>query len=233
MAKPIPASKRDRANRRKRRRFQATALVFCALALVGVVTIVSVLVRYSISLFDDSAEKEAYAELIAPMVSLDPAPFDSIKQCDPDIVLQSAIWATLNGEDLERYEHTDGGVYLPAVDVERYCTRMFGSEVTLEHRSLNVSGIKIEYSPVNKRYFIPSTSLIDSYMPVVVNITTSGNLKILLVAYTYAGTEVDESGYPLKVEKYMEYLLIKDGNDYYLYAIREPEATDTSIPLVG
>ena len=84
------------------------------------------------SLFDDSEERAQYEKLLAPLVMLDPVPFDSPDQANPDFLLQSAVWAVLKNEDTSRYA-TDqtGAVLLPAADVDLYGARLYGSDIKL------------------------------------------------------------------------------------------------------
>lgn len=226
MAKTTSTTPKDRVYKRKRRRRQATAVVFLLLALVGTVTIVTVLVRFvNNTFFDNTKEKERFETLIAPMVALDPVPFSSLDNADQNVLLEAAIFGALAENDLSKYEQTDYGLYLPRVDVTRAAANLYGSSYTLTHKTFRVAGIEYKYDAATERYFIPSNSQIGSYYPVIVDIDTSGNTKTLLVAYTQVSVSDNMVAGPssTRVVKYMEYLLVKEGGNYHLYSVRETD----------
>lgn len=225
MAKVTTSSKKDRVNKRKRRRRQATAVVFMILALIGSVTLVTLAWRFiNNTFFDNTREKEEYAVMIAPLVSLDPAPFTSLETANDDTLLQAAIQAALTQNDTSRYDHTDEGILVPAIDVTRAGASMYGSGYTLLHRTINIGGVTYTYQRASDRYLVPDNRAVGAYYPVIEDITTSGNSKTLLVAYSYLSTSDLLAGTGQgQVGKYMEYVLIKEGGDYYIYSVRESD----------
>ena len=222
-------SKSDRLKRRKRRRRQLTGLMFAVLVLIGIASIVSFLTGYAARFFDDSSEKEEFEALIAPLVSLDPSTFSSIENANPGTLMEAAIWASLNNNDLSIFSrNADGLIMLPETEVALYAAKMYGPGFAVQHRTFTSIDITYEYDPAAKVYIIPITSQSNTYTPVIEKITTSGNTKILLVAYMQqSGLSADMILDPNKmiVAKYREYVMIKNAGAYYLYAIREPETT--------
>jgi len=222
-------SKKERVNMRRRRRRQFVGLLVSFFVVVGVITIVSSLFNYVSLLFNNTAEKDTFQELIAPLVALDPTPFSSIDKANQDTLLEAAIWAVISGEDTTKYSRNeDGMLVLPAVDVENYWSKIYGPSHPISHRSFNNSDIRYEYSTDRSGYIIPATSLGGAYKPVVEDITTSGNYKILTVAYAQPSGSVDGALNPDTLvlrEQRMEYVMIKTSGQYYLYAIRYPEKT--------
>ncbi len=221
-------SKKDRVYKRKRRRRQFVALLVIFLMVVGVASIVTIGTRGVMRLFDDSGDKVEYQKLIAPLVALDPSPFNSIDNANPNTLLEAAIWATITGEDTTKYARTETGqIILPAIDVTNYATKMYGPSYTLNHRTITQADIEYEYREANQAYVIPITSLSSSYTPVIENITTHGNTKILRVGYAQqsgSSGEIILNPDAQVISKYMEYVMLKDANHYYLYAIRYPES---------
>lgn len=228
MAKAATTSKKERAYKRKRRRRQTTAVVFMVLALVGTITIGTVAFRFvKNTFFDDTREKERFAAMIAPLVTQDPAPFTSLDKADPDLLLQASIRAALINNDITKYERLDDSILLPSIDVARAAAEIFGPGYTLTHRTISVGGVSLNYRASTGHYVVPEVLPGGPYYPVIVDITTSGNTKTLLVAYTQSSSaEVLGGADTGHVGKYMEYVMIKDGGEYYLYAIREADMQD-------
>lgn len=220
-------SKKDRINMRKRIRRQLIGLFFTFLVVVGIVSIVTAGVRFVGSLFDDSGDKEEFNVLIAPLVALDPSPFSSIDKANDNTLMEAAIWAALSYEDTTKYARTpEGLIILPSIDVAKYATRMYGPSYMVNHRSIGSLDMEFTYESGQDAYIVPITSLSSSYTPRVEEITTSGNTKILRVAYAQrSGSSADVITNPDSqvIAKYMEYVMIKDANGYYIYAVRYPE----------
>jgi hypothetical protein len=225
-------SKSDRIKRRKRRRRQLTGLLFTILVVVGIVSIVSVLTGYAARLFDNSGEKEEYEALIAPLVALDPTTFSSLENANQSTLMEAAVWAALNNNDLTNFSRNeDGLIQLPDTEVALYAAKMYGPAFEIKHRTFTSIDMTYEYNGSTKVYTIPITSQSNSYTPVIEKITTSGNTKILLVAYMQqSSTSADMILNPdqMYVAKYREYVMIRNSGEYYLYSIREPETTPES-----
>lgn len=225
-------SKKERIHRRKRIRRQAIGLVFAFFVVVGIVSILTLGVRYISSFFDDSGDKEEFQLLIAPLVALDPSPFSSIDKANDDTLMEAAIWAALSYEDTTKYNRTpEGLIILPSIDVVKHATRMYGPSYSVNHRSIGSLDMEFTYESGQDAYIVPITSLSSSYTPIVEEITTSGNTKILRVAYAQrSGSSGDIITNPDSqvIAKYMEYVMIKDANGYYIYAVRYPELDETS-----
>ncbi|MEA4912307.1 MAG: hypothetical protein VB092_06845 [Oscillospiraceae bacterium] len=225
-----PATKKERQKRRQRRRRQFVGLFVLILCVVGAATIIVGGVRLAKHYFSEEENYGDYEQLIAPIVSLDPAPFSSIDKADKNMLLEAAIWAALDYEDTSKYQLDEyGAILLPAIDVDTYITKMFGPSFKLEHQTFSDLDLEYKYDASSGCYTIPVTSQSGSYTPKVENITTSGNTKVLTVAYLQnQGSAADTvaSGSDVQTTaKTMEYVMLKDTNGYYLYAIRYPEQT--------
>lgn len=231
-------TKEQRIRRRKRFRRKTIGVVFLALAVIGVVSIVSAIVnRVNIAL-DDSGERKEYERLFSALVALDPADFSSIEKADPKKLKEAAILTTLEIENLSKYEQDEWGyTYLPTTDIDRYSARLFGPKVFLENATFGQQGLigpggdgidhtGYIYFPDKEAYLVPPSSNAGSYFPRVESITRKGNSKILLVAYMQADSSnavfSDPDQLNSTIVKYREYVLIKDGADFYLYSIRVP-----------
>ena len=213
----------NKSIRKKQKRRVIIGAVMCALMLVGVASIVMGGVKVAAKLLDNTAEKEKYNALLTTLVVADPLPFEAPDQADQTILLSSSVWAAVMNEDMEQYEKDDfGQTYLPAVEVDRYFTKVFGTQYTLEHQSFSEQEIEFTYDEDKQAYIVPITSFPTGFTPQVEKIKTGGGEKIVTVGYISPATNWndDASG---AVSKYVDYIFQKQGSEYYLVAVRESE----------
>ena len=215
----------------KHRRRVIIGAVMCALMLVGVVSIVMSGVKLTAKVLDNTAEKEKYNAMLATLVVADPLPFESPDQADQVILLSSSVWAAVMNEDMEQYEKDDfGQTYLPAVEVDRYFTKIFGTQYTLTHQSFSEQEIEFTYDEGRQAYVVPITSFPTGFTPKVEKIKKGSGEKIVTVGYISPATNWndDASG---NISKYVDYIFQKQGDEYYLVAIRESEMqVEISVP---
>lgn len=205
----------------KHKRRIVIGAVMCLLMLIGVASIIVTGARVTAKLLDNTAEKEKYNALLTTLVVADPLPFESPDQADQTILLSSSVWAAVMNEDMEQYEKDDfGQTYLPAVEVDRYFTRVFGTQYTLTHQSFSEQEIEFVYDEAKQAYVVPITSFPTGFTPKVEKIKTGGGEKIVTVGYISPATNWndDTSG---AISKYVDYIFQKQGSEYYLVAVRE------------
>ena len=197
------------------------------LAVLGVAFLVFLGTKGGQFLLDDSDKRLEYQKFIEPVVMLDPVPFDSPDQANPDFLLQSAVWAVLKNEDTSRYA-TDqtGAVLLPAADVDLYGAKLYGSDIKLEHKSFGDDTMKFQYDTATQCYRLPATGLMGYYTPLVSKMEKRGKIIRLTVGYVAAGSawtgDADGNIYQPEVDKTMIYTLAKtsDGS-YVIHSIAE------------
>ena len=208
-------------NKRKRR--IVIGAVMCTLMLIGVGTIIAGGMSVVAKIFDNSAEKEKYNSLLSTLVVADPLPFESVDQADQDWLLSSSVWAAVMNEDMEQYEKNDfGETYLPAVDVDKYFTSVFGTQYTLTHRTFADQEFEFQYDEAKQAYIVPVTSFPTGFAPQVAKIKTGGGEKVVTVGYISPATSwLDTSNGA--ISKYVDYIFQKQGQNYCLVAIRESE----------
>ena len=85
-----PASAQDSLNGK------VYSLSLIHILIVGIFTVVTRGVKVVGSLFDNSALKEELSSRLQCYVMLDPLPFDSLDQADPNQIKEYAIWTTVN-----------------------------------------------------------------------------------------------------------------------------------------
>lgn len=209
--------------RTKHKRRIVIGAVMCVLMLIGVGTIIAGGVNITAKILDNTAEKEKYNNLLATLVVADPLPFESPDQADQTLLLSSSVWAAVMNEDMSKYEKDDfGQTYLPAVEVDRYFTKVFGTQYALTHQSFYEGEMEFVYDEGRQAYIIPVTSFPTGFTPKVEKIKTGGGEKIVTVGYISPATNWndDTSG---AISKYVDYIMQKQGSEYYLVAVRESE----------
>lgn len=221
-------TKEEKERMRRRRRRQLLGGALCVLIVLGAVSLVSAGVRVTAKLFDDTKEKEQYEKLLAPIVMLDPVPFDSLETADQNMLLQTAIWETIYNEDITKYERDDvGALILSAVDIDKNGALLFGKDYVLEHHTFDANGMQFVYDEEKSGYIIPITGTTSAYTPKVVKIKNSVQQKRVTVGYvapptgfSLDGTLSTEQGEPAF---YYDYIFTRQGDGYYLAAMTTSE----------
>ncbi|MGI5888110.1 MAG: hypothetical protein ACOX6J_01875, partial [Oscillospiraceae bacterium] len=153
------------------------------------------------------------------------------------LLLEAAIWSAFTNEDSSSWPRTEdtGQLTISTVIVDRYAEKMYGPDYKLTHRTfsdVSNSEVIFEYDSENEYYILPITSLAGSYSPVVEQITTDGNTKTLHIAYL-SSADTEEQQYNGEVDqnnvvKYMDYVLVRISNDYYLYSVKSSTSSSSS-----
>ncbi|MEE1279885.1 MAG: hypothetical protein UHH95_03515 [Oscillospiraceae bacterium] len=195
-----------------------TGAVVLAFALIGVLTVISLLISLVASLFDNSKEKEYFKQFIKPVVMVDPVAFSSVSNADEHALLMSSMWNLLMnvGEDTAYPEDEYGMMIIPSSDLDVSAANLFGSEAKLSHQTFGNTSITFEYDSENSSYIVPPMGYTVQYEPRVEKIKRKGKMYTLTVAYissntTFTQTEGDED-----YDKLMYYVLEKTGKDKYV-----------------
>lgn len=232
----VKVRKEEQARRSRRRGRQWLGVAVSILILVGIFTIVRSGIDMVTNLTDNTAEKTLYEERIQFVVWLNLPAFDDISQVDQNQIRQICIWGAIRQVGYDGLEKDENeSVILPALEVERYAAELFGPNFTFtEHATFTdvLQGLTYEYLPERDVFLVPPTSLDPSYVPTVKSITNeAGGVRRVLVGY--APTRSGD-GTPLlnpdteHPARYYDYMFQRDGNDYYLYAIKDPNTQDAS-----
>ena len=219
-------TKAQKAKIRRRRARQFRGAVFLLLAFVGVISIASVIVGQIRKLTNDDAQKAEFARIIAPLVALDPAPFEGPEKAKAELLEEASIRAVISNENTSKYIRTmQGQILIPVLDVDRYYTKLFGSGSLPRHATFSDGDTTFEYDQDSKCYIVPFSDLSGTYYPRISKIDSSGSTRTLTVEYlSYAdqGNVItvpgDNSGQ--RVVKTMEYILLKESGEYHIYSVR-------------
>lgn len=220
--KQYTATGKKKVNKIHRRRL-ITGAVFTILAFIGVLSIISGVVKTGRKILDNSGEKQEYNALLAPLVMYDPLPFETPDAADQRVLLASSLWAAIMNEDMTVYETNEfGETLLPAVDVDKYFAKVFGTQIQLTHGTFTDSDVEFVYNAEKRAYIIPATNFPTGFTPQVEKIKTSFGGKTVTVGYLSPRTSWADTG-ERTVSKYVDYIFEKQDGNYALVAIRESE----------
>ncbi len=200
----------------------AAVVLLMALGVFSIIASATGAIR---AFFDDTEEREYYAEFITPLVLLDPLPFESLETAPPNTLRQAAIWLALSREDQSLFERDEfGSLYLPTALVDNWALTLFGPDFQLVHETFVDSGLQFVLDETRQSYVIPITSQPINYIPEVISIENDGDLKRLTVGYKQpAGVSIETINSDMAPIKYLDYILKRNGDGYFIHAISESE----------
>lgn len=234
MRKRVERTPGQRAAFRKKLSTPVGAL-FLALSVIGLVASILWGSQFIRGLFDNSAERERYENFIRPVVMMDPVPFQKPEDIPEELLLQSAMWATLMGENRGAYATDENGLLLiPTSDMDIAAAKLFGPNVELEHESFDDNDGSYLFDPEISAYRVPYIAKI-AYTPRVEEIRKNGKNITLLVGYVAPGNIIwsNETAGGAKVgemvEKKMLYDLVARDRTYYIGAVRDMD--ENALPM--
>jgi hypothetical protein len=222
--------------KRRNRKFRAAAPiggVFVLLAIIGVATVIIASLRLTATVLDNSSEKERFGKIIQPVIMFDPVPFESPADIPMQNLLLYSMWTALTSERARNYTYGETQeLMVPASDLDVAAATLFGSGVTLEHRSFGDYDNAYTYDKESKVYAIQVSAQFYVYTPDVREITKEGDLYCLDVYYVPPGNAWNLSPAGDKMspltEKHMLYYMSKDGDNYHLVKIQDPPSATTA-----
>lgn len=212
--------------------------IFIFLAIVGLVTIIFLCLRFTQAILDDTGEKERFEKTILPVVMFDPVPFENVQDIDPLFLLRSSLWDTLLGEKRSSYQYDSlGRLMVPASDVDIHGALLFGPDIHLEHQGFGRADTAYVYDESTQMYYVPTSGEVDFYTPVVEHVVKKGDTFTLTVGClaplnVFTQIMTDESGERMP-EKYMIYDLLRVRDHYQITAVRDVPVDDPNRQLIG
>lgn len=134
--------------------------------------------------------------MLTPVVLISPDTFDDVTKADMSQLVEISIWALLKSDiSPDTYESTGDGLLIPKEDVEAQFVKLFGTEVTPVHSTIEGYGMDFTFDSAKGTYTVPLTGITPIYTPDVINKTTLPNSIVLTVACIAGdGWEQGENG---------------------------------------
>ncbi|MBQ6707505.1 MAG: hypothetical protein IJM97_00995 [Clostridia bacterium] len=198
-------------------------------AVIGVVVSIVFIVGKISDAADNSEKKAEYEAFLAPVVMNDPTPFDDITLADTSQLIEASIWS-LMGDNLspDKYTYSDGGILIPQSDVEKAFEKLFGNEVTPEHKTVNEYFV---YDETQKGYLIPVTGVLPIYTPKVCSISKFSKITTLTVGYLRSSDwETDENSKLIEPQpsKYVKISLSEKDGKYHIISLQDTIPPETA-----
>jgi len=206
---------------RKSKRVAIFGAIVLFFAIIGVIATIVAATGLTVSLVDNTAQKNRFKQAIFPLVLLDPPAFDSIEKLDSGTILNAAMWDFIIFADKDKYQLDDlNNMTVPAVDIEAHIVKLFGTDAAIEHQEISQAELQIPYDMENKAYSVPYSASMASYVPEVQKISRSGDLFTLTVGYIPSGSvwgsDITGIKYEPDPDKILEYVLKQTGKDSYI-----------------
>ncbi len=198
-------------------------LFVIALAIVGIVSIVSFIIDKASPEVDTSADTKEYAKFLTWVIGVDPEPFSDIATAGKDDLRNIALCTLLNDEvTTSTYNVTEKGLVVPASDVENKFTAMFGTETAIVHGNVVGYGYEFLYDASAGVYYVPLTGVTPPFSVRIENVKTTGDLIELRVGYVGTdNVQIDSQGnlQAAQPDKYADITLKKAGDSFNLISL--------------
>lgn len=202
----------------RRSLYLVVGIIVSFMSVIGFISSVAFVANVIGGVADNTRQKEEFADIIYPLVIVDPAPYEQASQLASETVIGASIWDIILHGDVAKYPEEFGTMAIPQLDVEQHATSLFGSGLTFDHKTIGDAALSFYYTEETKSYNVPVSPTYFPYSPTVENIKRSGNVYTLRVGYispspAWLIKNKDQSIVP---DKYMEYILTKaKGNGGY------------------
>lgn len=199
----------SRGVRRGRYRFAAwVGLVVILLAVVGLLSLLTLGVRLIIQATDHTELQNELTDFAEPIIEFKFDGFESIDQADEEDLLLAAIYRITQAERIRQLQQkTDVSLYvideygrliIPLREVNESFAILYGTDVTPAHRTIGEeSGLAYtyEYDKANACYHVPTSISSSLYTTVTDEFKVSGKTARLRVGYALtAQLDIDNHG---------------------------------------
>lgn len=158
-------------------------LAVTVLALVGLACIIVLISTGIKNIAAKGKDYSQYNKLLTPVVLIDPSGFDDITKADMSELIEMSIWAILKSDiSPDTYTVGEGGIIIPEADVGEQFKKLFGTEVTPVHATVEGYEYEFTYDADAKTYTIPITGIVPIYTPKVIEKKESAGKVVLTVA---------------------------------------------------
>ena len=181
---PRPAQDADIRNRfLGRNSYFVAGVIVLLLALVGLVTFISGVVKAAGGFFSGGSLKNQLEQALYPVAVVDVPSFNEPAELTAESALSAAIVDILMHDDLSGYTETFDMIAVPAEDVLERGKRMFGVDVQTQLDTLHAAGESFVYDAQSNCFNVPAEPMIFSYAPEVKKIQRTGDTYEVTVVY--------------------------------------------------
>ena len=201
--------------------------IFLALALVGLISVANFCVNLTNRIMDNTREKTMFEDYLLPVVMFDPVEFDSPEHADPVFLIQSSLWSALLS-NTDKYSYDESAMLaVPASDLDVQAAKLYGSNVKLQHQTIDGFDFMYPYDEETRIYGVPVMGQTSQYTPDVTRIVKKGDIYTVTVGYIPPATlwEKTKGGkdYEPEPDKYMIFTMKKVKDAYNILSIHTQE----------
>ncbi len=208
----------------KKHLYAILGVIFTVLAVVGLITVVKIGIIYFRSFTAGESKMDSFNEVIYPAVIMDIDSFESPSELSSEQIISAALWSlVMSDEEMAKYEETFDVISVPAVDVEAYAAKLFGSGVPgLTHGTVGSGELKFYYNEETKAYNVPVKPITFTYEPSIKSIAKNGNNYIVEVEYinelpSWLEETEDEDE---RIAKTAEFRLIENNGQFCIVGMK-------------
>lgn len=207
-------------------------VVITVLALVGLASVIVLISTGIKNLAAKSKDYSEYNKLLTPVVLIDPSGFDDITKADMSELIEMSVWAILKSDiSPDTYTVGEGGIIIPEADVTEQFKKLFGTEVTPVHATVEGYEYEFTYDADAKTYTIPITGIVPIYTPKVID-KEKGADQIILTVALIAGEAWQQGADGSMVEpdpdKYIRVTLRTQDGVQFISAIQATTTPETA-----
>ena len=181
---PRPAQDADIKNRfLGRNSYFVAGIIVLLLALVGLVTFASAVIKAAGGFFSGGSLKNQLEQALYPVAVVDVPSFNEPAELTAEGALSAAIVDILMHDDLSGYTETFDMISVPAEDVLERGKQMFGVDVQTQLDTLHAAGESFVYDAQSNCFNVPAEPMIFSYSPEIKKIQRNGDTYEVTVMY--------------------------------------------------
>lgn len=208
------------SGRFKRGIYALAGVIFTILAVVGLVTVINSGIRQFRSFTAGETKTDNFTRVIYPAVIMDIESFAAPVELSSEQVISAALWSlVMSEEDMAKYEETFDIISVPAVDVEAYAARLFGSTLPeLTHSTVGSGELKFYYNEETKSYNVPVNPITFTYEPEITSVSKNGSEYTVTVDYykELPSWMKESDNFTKEVSKTVKFCLIENGDSYII-----------------
>ncbi|MCR5718888.1 MAG: hypothetical protein K6F80_07630 [Oscillospiraceae bacterium] len=166
-----------------RNSYFVAGIIVLLLALVGLVTFISAVVKAAGGFFSGGSVKDQLEQALYPVAVVDMPSFNEPAELTAEGALSAAIVDILMHDDLSGYTENFDLICVPAEDVLERGRQMFGVDVQTQLETLHAGGEEFAYDAQSNCFNVPSEPMIFSYAPEVKKIQRNGDTYEVTVIF--------------------------------------------------
>lgn len=206
----------------KKHFYSVIGVLLFVFAVIGFTFSVGEGIKFAQKFTSGEDKKSEYINTVYPAVIMDIDAFSSPSELSSEQIINASIWSFVISDDIEKYEHTLDMVSVPAVDIEKYATDLFGSDIPqIEHKTVGSGDVKFYYNADSKSYNIPVNPIIFSYKPYISAISKNGDIHTVEVKYIQETPSwmAEKTKYTEVYAKVTKFKLRKTENGYNINSV--------------